>query len=576
MYTSVRSAPAPRDRFEPTFLARHVLFGLFLLAGWEIAVAQTPCPCQHWVSQSGIYRADNLGIQPGQTICIQAGQYTQLRFINFAGSAQAPIRFINYGGQVVVTGDAYNVGIQFYGCRYFRLTGTGDERYPYGFRIDNTGKAAGSALNVSVKSTDCELDHVEVSNAGFAGIMVKTDPDCDSTAYRGNFTMYNVRIHDTYVHDTGGEGMYIGNSFWSGGVTRTCNGVVRRVYPHEIHGLEVYDNRVERTGCEGIQYGCSPGAKVHHNTINTTGTNPFANFQNNGIQMGEGSSGECYNNYLTNAPGSGLVMIGNYGPMKAYNNVLTNIGVDGVFVDDRPGSLQGPAMELLNNTIVNCGRDAVRLYNQNNVNTIANNVLAKVKGKYVVFQQGATATQKTNAQTARPDTLGFVDAAENFLLKATSKLIKAGTNLSERGVTFDLLDQPRPASGNFDVGAYQFSTTPPPTPPKNVPPTLWGNCGLLTALVPDIAGPPVLTGLEEPAAATTVYPSPGGESVTFRVPGGARRVALYDLSGRMVAQCEGPGLPDEVTLATANLPNGLYVYRIEAAAQTTTGKWVKH
>ncbi len=579
MYTAMY-APAWLTR--RVFPAKKRLAALLaLLLPGAFAGAQTaPCPCQFLINQSGVFRADKLPVQPGQTVCIQSGQYTQLRFVGFTGSAEAPIRFVNYGGQVVVTGDAYNVGIQFYGCRYFRLTGTGDERYPYGFRIDNYGKAAGAGLNVTAKSSDCELDHAEVSNAGFAGVMVKTDPDCDSTTWRENFTMYNVKIHDNYVHDLGGEGMYIGNSFWSNGRTPTCNGVVRRVYPHNIVGLDVHHNRVERSAAEGIQYGCSPGAKVHHNTLTDTGVSPFANYQNNGLQMGEGSSGECYNNVLKNVTGSGIVMLGNYGPVTVYNNVLLNIGADGMFADDRVGSLDGPAMGLLNNTIVNCGRDGIRLYNQNNVNTIANNVIAKVGGKYVVFQQKATATQRTNAQSARPDTLGFVDAAGgNFQLQAVSRLIDAGTNLADWGVTDDLLGQPRPASGKYDIGAYEFAST------QTLSGTTGGDlhrrtgtgddCPALTLLVPDVPGPPVLTALEPPQQAVTVYPTPGQESVTFRVPGGARRVALFDLTGRVVAQREGPVLPAEVTFATSNLASGLYGYRVESRTETVTGTWIK-
>ena len=109
-------------------------------------------------------------------------------------------------------------------------------------------------LKLDGLSTNFEVDHIEVSNVSFAGIMAKTDPNCDDATIRGNFTMYDVLLHDNYVHDTRGEGFYVGNSFWDG-MERSCG--IR--LPHEIKGLKVYNNIVEDTGCtfQGWRSGCS-------------------------------------------------------------------------------------------------------------------------------------------------------------------------------------------------------------------------------------------------------------------------------------------------------------------------------
>jgi hypothetical protein len=65
--------------------------------------------------------------------------------------------------------------------------------------------------------------------------------------------MSNVKFHDNYVHHTGSEGFYIGNSFYAG-ETKECG----TLYPHDIVNLEVYDNYTAHTGAEGIQVGSAP------------------------------------------------------------------------------------------------------------------------------------------------------------------------------------------------------------------------------------------------------------------------------------------------------------------------------
>ena len=58
-------------------------------------------------------------------------------------------------------------------------------------------------------STNFEVDHIEIANTGFAGIISKTDPVCNLSKNRGNFTQYQSVFHDNYIHNTSGEGMYM-------------------------------------------------------------------------------------------------------------------------------------------------------------------------------------------------------------------------------------------------------------------------------------------------------------------------------------------------------------------------------
>ncbi len=549
-------------------------FLLAVLLGAVQAFGQANCGCGYIIRKDGNYKASQLNVQPGQTICIQAGQYTYLRLNDLQGAPGAPIRIVNCGGLVNVLSSSYTPGIQFMNCKHVVLTGSGDASLPYGFKLNNTGTTAGSVLNVTGKSSDVEIERTEVSNNNFAGIMVKTDPGCDSSFYRGNFTMYNVKIHDNYVHDTGGEGLYIGNSFWNGGVNVTCGGQSKRVYPHEIQGLEIHHNRVERTGCEGIQYGCSPGALVHHNSVKDAGNSPFASYQDNGIQIGEGSSGLCYNNYVEDAPGGGMVILGHSGDLKLYNNVITNIGNIGIFCDNRSNSLPGTVFAMLNNTITACVNEGIKLYNENNVSTLANNVIAGVAaGKFIVFGQGATATQFNNIKTTRTDTLGFANvAATDFRLTATSPLINQGGDVSSWGVSFDFDDAPRPAGLAYDPGAFerQSSGVQRRAAPPAASPVVSSFPAVPVELLPDESGPEL--------ASARAYPSPCREQVTLEVPEGHRieQVEVYRANGQSALKKNPLTREQRLTLEIRRLAPGSYVYQIRTQDGTLfTGRFIK-
>ena len=447
-----------------------ILITLLLLPFLSELSAQS-CGCDHTITQSGIYSQSaspgtfNRNVLPGQTVCIAAGNYSLLRFRNFVGSATQPIIFKNCGGLVTIGHSTYYAALDVQGCKYFQATGSGDPSVTYGIRVDSCGTA--SAMSVGALSSDCEVDHIEVAEAGFAGIMVKTDPDCNSNTWGENFTMYNVNIHDNYVHDVGGEGFYVGNSFFGSGMTRTCNGSSIQVYPHNIVNLQIHDNMVRRSGAECLQYACAPGAQVYNNDLGTCGISPFASFQNNGLQCGGGAGGDCYNNRIRNVAGAGLIVIGHLGNNRFYNNLIANSNGDGIFCDERTGSLSNTYCDFFNNTIVNSGRDAIRMYNQINSIVLANNVMvgtARVTagGTCLVFQQGATATQLTNYCSTLFNTAPIFTDTTTYESLPGSPLINLGTDVSGYGVTFDLAGRNRPFGSGYDLGALESEATAAP------------------------------------------------------------------------------------------------------------------
>lgn len=514
---------------------------LFCWLSTTVACAQvnTDCRCDQVITTSGTYKYDGRPM-PNQTVCIRAGNYTYLQFFNYVGTAQKPIRFINCGGRVVLANGKSPSGLAFYDSKFFKVSGSGSD---YGIRIDQTGPG-GQGVSVTGKSSDCELEYIEVAGADFAGIMVKTDPTCDPATWQGDLVMKNINIHHNYIHDVGGEGLYIGNSFFSTGMTRTCDGVSKTVFPHFIYGLDIHHNLTERTGAEGIQYGCAPDAVVHHNVVLTTGRSPFASYQNNGIQIGGGAGGRLYSNIVSEVPGTGVIIIGHLGSTMVYDNFLLKCGEMGLFCDDRTGSQAGASLSILNNTIIDCGKEGIKLYNEINRNTIVNNVIAKVapnpagRVDYISFGQGATANASNNRYSSSLDSLGFVDGnsvEKGFLLSKNSPLIDAGMDVSTFAIFFDLSDNIRQVGRAVDIGAHEFT-------PEN---------------------------------SLILFPNPLKDILTIQAGDVINRITIYNEQGIELETKVPPSSSDVSSVSVKSLQAGVYIVSVETKAGKRAGRFVK-
>jgi hypothetical protein len=216
-------------------------------------------------------RTDYAAVSPGDTVCVIAGTRDNLYLRNFQGTAQRPITFVNFGGQVIVR----RSGILIQNSKHVHLTGSGEPGTEYGFRITN---ASSNGVTIVNKSSDFEIDHVEITGVGLAGIKVDTPATCsdgstsdwraydydgdgvktgdlDDVINRNNFTIDNSVLHDNYIHNVGTEGIYVGSSFYSEGSVLNCASGPERVYDPLLVGVYIYDNRVQDTGWDGIQAG---------------------------------------------------------------------------------------------------------------------------------------------------------------------------------------------------------------------------------------------------------------------------------------------------------------------------------
>jgi hypothetical protein len=206
---------------------------------------------------------------------IPAGKYKSLLIHNLpTRSADRPLVITNLGGQVQIgpNDPGGNYLWSMTGGSNWILTGrydpeskTGDAAFPghrcgayassrgkYGF-ISDDAYAKGTYLHMGVAvgdATDFELEYLEVMHSGFAGIRLLNERKAGDAPH----PMANVRVHDTYVHDTDGEGFYFG---WTGAPPSNL-----------LPGLRVWNNRIVRTGNEGLQVqDLGEGSEIHHNVI---------------------------------------------------------------------------------------------------------------------------------------------------------------------------------------------------------------------------------------------------------------------------------------------------------------------
>ncbi|MCF6437247.1 LamG domain-containing protein [Pseudoalteromonas sp. MMG022] len=207
---------------------------------------------------------------PGTVLCVKGapeGASHELRIENVAGTAEAPITVINSGGQVVfknLDSNGYiDTAIEVLNSQHLHITGSGNQAYEYGFKIDGRVGTIRKGVAYYKRSSDIELDHIEVGYTSQSGLNLKTFSNCSDgsvparyaeqgetpqfyDAYneplvlhdtpeqyqkehmhdynndgvinhldassKGDMTFYNASYHDNYIHNTGTEGMYIGSN----------------------------------------------------------------------------------------------------------------------------------------------------------------------------------------------------------------------------------------------------------------------------------------------------------------------------------------------------------------------------
>lgn len=210
-----------------------VLFILFSLSRfYATAQPAANCGCDFTLKprtgETELYiNGQTLGVQPGNKVCIPGGTYKHIYLYNFYGTPQQPVTITNCGGKVNISGNV-SYGFILKNSKNIHVTGTGDPAFAYGILIDGTVVPQSVGFAMGDRSTDIELDHIEINKSG-AGFMYAPTPNCDPATWGSNFTIRNLSFHHNYVHDNGGEAFYIGNT--SNTYNLTCGGSPISVTP---------------------------------------------------------------------------------------------------------------------------------------------------------------------------------------------------------------------------------------------------------------------------------------------------------------------------------------------------------
>lgn len=423
--------------------------------------------------------ANDIKIKPGNVFCFKNIQYSRGIIIsNFAGTESQPIIVKNCGGQTVI--DTREYGVIFKNSKHFKFLGNGAPSVKYGFKITARNKN-NFFMDAKEFTTNFEIAYVEIAGAsmnpasdtaGFAGIGAKTNPLCDGSAERGVWTMYNPIIHDNYIHHTGGEGIYMGYG-WYKEQTKSCpcdedpiNGCPVLVHSHSIVGARVYNNITENTGLDGIQVkNADQDCEVYNNIIRNYGMRNEEQ-QNEGLLLGEGTTGKAYNNWIENGTGNGIQNHA-MGNQDIFNNIIINPKEYGFVCWDGPAVVRVGYYNFFNNTIINAALDGFSFFGPGGgPKRVYNNIIAKVGAGKALLKKAPDVVlfeESNNYLTNTIEDVKFVSGTAPFdvHLQSTSPAIDKGKDLTSFGVTKDFDLTPRPSGAAFDMGAFELGNIPP-------------------------------------------------------------------------------------------------------------------
>ncbi len=401
-------------------------------------------------------RGNYSAVQPGNTVCLAAGNRPSLKLINFKGTASAPITFINSGGKVVISG--VNTGIQLYGSQHVRISGTGDPAIMYGIEVGNASNAGVETNHPGTSSkldgTEyVEFDHIYAHDVRAGFLTAKNDDLMDTGIVWSGHQFY---IHDNYIKTTDAEGMYIGTSDTHG------------VFP--IYDVQVWNNRIEDAGFDGIQIRqAHTRVLVHDNFINGTGRDPCKNgsLDNTaGFNIAKGTdTGDWYNNTIIGARTA--FFIKDSSNVRAYNNLVVNSGhaTSGLTDPDCPAGVTSTppegAVRIINasniqylfNTVVNTSVNAAYgISISSSTGTIHDNI---VGGTFNNLITGSGMTLTNNLISKDVGVFNFVNpTGGDYHLTSSSPAVNIASESTFP--TLDMDRSARPQGIKSDVGGYEY------------------------------------------------------------------------------------------------------------------------
>lgn len=407
---------------------------------------------------STLQQAANV-VNAGDTVIVRAGNYTGFD-LRRDGTASARITFqaepgVNITARNPITPD----GINLEGADYVTIDG---------FNVSNMPRTGiRSVVNQHVIIRNNVLDN----NRNW-GVLTGYS---DDVLIENNVASRSQVEHGIYVSNSGDRPIIRNNTIWG----------------NRANGIHMNGDRF--AGGDGI----ISGAIVEGNKI-----------YGNGASGGSGINGDGVQDSIFR------------------NNLLYDSKASGISLYQIDGGAGSSNNQVVNNTVLvsSTGRWALNIQNGSTGNTVRNNIfynehsfrgsvdissdsLSGFTSDYNIVmnrfttnggesvlslaQWQAATGQDQHSVVATPAQIFVNPAAADFHLLAGGSAVNAGTSLFAPSV--DLDGVARPQGGAFDIGAYELiSSTNPPDPPTNSPPT---DIGLSAATVKENAANGTVIGL---------------------------------------------------------------------------------
>lgn len=245
----------------------------------------------------------------------------RLRFMNFRATWEKPyIITIDSDTPLVINWYSY-YGINLNNCKHVVFDGRGYQNIKRGIRLQPLPEDSTMAVSAGDMSEEMEFFEIEISGAGFAGMSIKTDPTGNNPdAWFPAFHFNRLLVHHMYIHDTQGEGVYMGYFDMSPMTKSNSAGESVTCRAHHMYDCRIYRCEFLRNGYDAIQWNNAENLEICYNMLRYAGIRGEKD-QASGMSLG--MSGKIYNNVISDYQGP-AIQFGTLGEIHIFNNLFIN------------------------------------------------------------------------------------------------------------------------------------------------------------------------------------------------------------------------------------------------------------
>lgn len=275
-----------------------------------------------------LWQLDGSNYPAGSTIVLKedpnltTGYPKRLQFVNFVGTWEQPyIITIDQSTPFPLRWYSY-YGIDLSGCKHIVFDGRGYQNIEKGLLLKPySDEYSESAFSAGNGSTEIEVFETEVDGADFSGFFIKTDPNANKPQFwYPTFRLDRLLLHHNHVHDTEGEGSYLGHYNMTPYTGTNSAGATVTYRAHHLYDCRVYRCLYEKNGYDSLQFNNAENLEICYNQFRNCGMRGEKE-QTSGLSLG--MSGKIYGNSILQYNGP-AIQFGTLGQLEIFNNVIAN------------------------------------------------------------------------------------------------------------------------------------------------------------------------------------------------------------------------------------------------------------